>query len=132
MKILFYSAILALAAVICSCSNNDDDNKESSKDSNAKESGYVGDFSGKEASVLFAVEAPSAGSYSITIKGRAKGGSAGTGVLTANGSDTDITFAGSDWSECKATVNLNKGINDVEISRSSGNGLFYIDYIELK
>ena len=89
MKILFYSAILALAAVICSCSNNDDDNKESSKDSNAKESGYVGDFSGKEASVLFAVEAPSAGSYSITIKGRAKGSSAGTGVLTANGSDTD-------------------------------------------
>ena len=131
MKILFYSAILALAAVICSCSNNDD-NKESSKDSNAKESGYVGDFSGKEASVLFAVEAPSAGSYSIPIKGRAKGSSAGTGVLTANGSDTDITFAGSDWSECKATVNLNKGINDVELSRGSGNGLFYIDYIELK
>ena len=96
MKILFYSAILALAAVICSCSNNDDDNKDSSKDSNAKESGYVGDFSGKEASVLFAVEAPSAGSYSITIKGRAKGSSAGTGVLTANGSNTDITFAGSD------------------------------------
>ena len=54
------------------------------------------------------------------------------GVLTANGSDTDITFAGSDWSECKATVSLNKGINDVEISRGSGNGLFYIDYIELK
>ena len=105
MKILFYSAILALAAVICSCSNNDDNNKESSKDSNAKESGYVGDFSGKEASVLFAVEAPSAGSYSLPIKGRAKGSPAGTGVLTANGSDTDITFAGSDWSECKATVN---------------------------
>ena len=131
MKILFYSAILALAAVICSC-NNDDDNKESSKDSNAKESGYVGDFSGKEASVLFAVEAPSAGSYSITIKVRAKGNSAGSGVLTANGSDTDITFAGSDWSECKATVSLNKGIYDVEISRGNGNGLVYNDYIELK
>ena len=68
----------------------------------------------------------------LSPKGRAKGSSAGTGVLTANGSDTDITFAGSDWSECKATVNLNKGINDVEISRGSGNGLFYIDYIELK
>lgn len=91
----------------------------------------MGDFSGKEASVLFAVEAPSAGSYSITIKGRAKVSTAGTGVLTANGTNTDISFAGSDWSDCKATVSLKKGINDVEISRGSGNGLFYIDYIEL-
>ena len=130
MKILFYSIIVALAAVICSCSS---DNKESSNNgSSSNESGYVGDFSGKEASVLFAVEAPSAGSYSITIKGRAKGITAGTGVLTANGTNTDISFAGSDWSECKATVSLKKGINDVEIGRGSGNGLFYIDYIELK
>ena len=128
MKILFYSIIVALAAVICSCSSDD---KESSNGSSSKESGYVGDFSGKEASVLFAVEAPSAGSYSITIKGRAKVSTAGTGVLTANGTNTDISFAGSDWSDCKATVSLKKGINDVEISRGSGNGLFYIDYIEL-
>lgn len=128
MKILFYSIIVALAAVICSCSSDD---KESSNGSSSKESGYVGDFSGKEASVLFAVEAPSAGSYSITIKGRAKGSTAGTGVLTANGTNTDISFAGSDWSDCKATVSLKKGINDVGISRGSGNGLFYIDYIEL-
>ena len=128
MKRLIYS-IVAIAAIMCSCSS---DNKEMTNGSSSGESGYVGDFSGKEASVLFAVEAPSAGTYTIIIKGRAKGTAAGTGVLTANGSGTDITFGGTEWSECEASVSLNKGINDVEIGRGSGNGLFYIDYIELK
>lgn len=95
--------------------------------------GYVSGFE-NGGSVLFAVEVQSEGTYTIGIVGRGTTeGTAGTGEISANGTSAALNFANlGSWAEQTVTLPLKAGINDIEISGAGGNGLFHIDYIELK
>lgn len=95
--------------------------------------GYVSGFE-NGGSVLFAVEVPADGTYTIAVVGRGTTeGTAGTGEISANGTSVELNFSNlGSWAEQTVTLPLNGGINDIEISGAGGNGLFHIDYIELK
>lgn len=134
MKTLIYTMIMA-ATVLLSASCKED---WTIKDvppipESAQGFGYVAGFDGG-GSVLFAVEVPADGTYTIGVVGRGTTeGTAGTGEITANGTSVALNFANlGSWGEQTVTLPLKAGINDIEISGNGGNGLFHIDYIELK
>lgn len=95
--------------------------------------GYVAGFEGG-GSVLFAVEVPADGTYTVCVVGRGTTeGTAGTGEISANGTSVALDFENlGSWAVQTVTLPLKAGINDIEISGNGGNGLFHIDYIELK
>ena len=95
--------------------------------------GCVGNFTGEGASVLFAVEVAAAGEYTVVVRGRASSDVPGTGILKVNGDEQQISFDERYvWKDYTVTVRLDKGVNDVDVCRGGGNGMFFIDYIELK
>lgn len=95
--------------------------------------GYVAGFE-NGGSVLFAVEADADATYTIAVVGRGTTeGTAGTGKISANGMSVALSFSNlGSWAEQAVSLPLKKGINNIEISAAGGNGLFHIDYIELK
>lgn len=95
--------------------------------------GYVSGFE-NGGSVMFAVEAPAAGSYTIEVVGRGTTeGSAGTGEISCGTSSAPLTFSNlGSWAGQTVSLQLQAGTNDIIISAGQGNGLFHIDYIELK
>lgn len=96
--------------------------------------GYVTGFTDAGAAVIIPVEVSSAGSYQIVVKGRAtQDGTPGTGSVKCNGSTAAISFGQAyTWSECGVSLTLQAGTNNIEITGAGGNGLFEVDYIELR
>lgn len=95
--------------------------------------GYVSGFE-NGGDVLYAVEVASAGNYQIVVRGRAtEEGVPGTGVISAGSSQASFTFANiGAWQDANVTLSLEAGVNDITVSAGDGNGLFHLDYIELK
>lgn len=95
--------------------------------------GYVSGFE-NDGSVIFAVEVPSAGTYNITVVGRGSvEGTPGTGEIKAGKSQANLSFTNiGSWAGQTVSLQLETGTNYVEILAGTGNGLFHIDYIELK
>ena len=67
-------------------------------------------------------------------EGRAtQDGTPGTGSITSGSASAQITFSQAyTWSDCEVTLNLEAGVNNVVISGKDGNGLFQVDYIEVR
>lgn len=134
MKTLVFTMILAGAALLSASCKEDWTIKDvPAIPESAQGFGYVSGFEGG-GSVLFAVEVPSDGTYTIGVVGRGTTeGSLGTGEISANGTSAALTFGNlGSWAEETVTLPLKAGVNDIEISGAGGNGLFHIDYIELK
>lgn len=95
--------------------------------------GYVAGFE-EDGSLIIPVEVAADGNYTVTVTGRAsEDGTTGTGTVSCGGADADISFAkAGSWSTCDVTLPLKKGANDVVISKGGGNGLFHVDFIDVK
>ena len=96
--------------------------------------GYVTGLETEGAAVTIPVEVSSAGSHTIVVRGRAtQDGTPGTGSITSASASAQITFSQAyTWSDCEVTLNLEAGVNNVVISGKDGNGLFQVDYIEVR
>ena len=123
MKKIIFSFFIAITVGLMSCKNDltIDDADLPPIAENSDGFGYVGNFTGEGASVLFAVEVPASSDIP------------GAGVFKVNGDEKQISFDEQYvWKDQTVTVRLNQGVNDVDICKGSGNGMFFIDYIELK
>ena len=100
----------------------------------ANGAGYVSGFEADGASLIIPVEVPADGEYTILIKGRASlGDTPGEGVVSTGSSSASFTLGKAyEWNDATVKLNLKAGVNDMRISKGSGNGLFQIDYIELQ
>ena len=133
MKKIIFSFFIAMA-VLMSCKNDwtIDDADLPPIAENSDGFGYVGNFTGEGASVLFSVEVPVTSEYTIIVR-RASSDIPGTGVFKVNGDEKQISFDEQYvWKDQTVTVRLNQGVNYVDVCKGSGNGMFFIDYIELK
>ena len=134
MKKIIFSFFIAMA-VLMSCKNDwtIDDADLLPIAENSDGFGYVGNFTGEGASVLFSVEIPVTSEYTIIVRGRASSDIPGTGVFKVNGDEKQISFDEQYvWKDQTVAVRLNQGVNYVDVCKGSGNGMFFIDYIELK
>ena len=69
------------------------------------------------------------------LHGRAtQDGTPGTGAVSvADGASADFSFAKAGaWQDVTVQLALPAGVSQLDINRGSGNGLFDIDYIEVK
>ena len=135
MKKIIFSFFIAITVGLMSCKNDwtIDDADLPPIAENSDGFGYVGNFTGEGASVLFAVEVPVTRDYTVIVRGRASSDIPGAGVFKVNGDEKQISFDEQYvWKDQTVTVRLNQGVNDVDICKGSGNGMFFIDYIELK
>ena len=100
----------------------------------AEGAGYVTGFDTPQACIYIPVEVPTAGQYTITVRGRAtQDGTVGTGEISVGTDNASISFDKAYvWSDCTVNLSLQAGVNDICISAGDGNGLFQTDYIDLK
>ena len=93
MKKIIFSFFIAMA-VLMSCKNDwtIDDADLPPIAENSDGFGYVGNFTGEGASVLFSVEVPVTSEYTIIVRGRASSDIPGTGVFKVNGDEKQISF----------------------------------------
>lgn len=135
MKKIIFSFFIAITVGLMSCKNDwtIDDADLPPIVENSDGFGSVGDFTGEGASVLFAVEVPVTDDYTVIVRGRASSDIPGTGIIKVNGSEEQVSFNEQYvWKDQTVTVRLEQGMNDIDICKGSGNGMFFIDYIELK
>lgn len=96
--------------------------------------GYVTGFDSEDASIVIPVQVESAGSHTVTVRGRAVSDeAAGTGTISAGTSSATLTFNEAYvWSDCEVSLELQAGVNEIIISGANGNGAFQVDYIDVK
>ena len=133
-KKIFIIAFIAVAGLMSSCSNDWTIKDMPPVPEKADGAGYVTGLETEGAAVTIPVEVSSAGSHTIVVRGRAtQDGTPGTGSITSASASAQITFSQAyTWSDCEVTLNLEAGVNNVVISGKDGNGLFQVDYIEVR
>lgn len=133
-KYIFVVVFVAVAILMGSCRNDWTIKDMPPVPEKAEGAGYVAGMENEGAAVVIPVEVASAGPCTVVVCGRAtKDGTPGTGSISSGSSSAQITFNQAyTWSECEVTLTLEAGVNDVVISGDEGNGLFHIDYIEVK
>lgn len=97
--------------------------------------GYASGFDTEASGVIIPVEVTAADTYNIVLHGRAtQDGTPGTGAVSvADGASADFSFAKAGaWQDVTVQLALPAGVSQLDINRGSGNGLFDIDYIEVK
>ncbi len=133
-KKIFIIAFIAVAGLMSSCRNDWTIKDMPPVPEKADGAGYVTGLETEGAAVTIPVEVSSAGSHTIVVRGRAtQDGTPGTGSITSASASAQITFSQAyTWSDCEVTLNLEAGVNNVVISGKDGNGLFQVDYIEVR
>ena len=133
-KKIFIIAFIAVAGLMSSCRNDWTIKDMPPVPEKADGAGYVTGLETEGAAVTIPVEVSSAGSHTIVVRGRAtQDGTPGTGSITSASASAQITFSQAyNWSDCEVTLNLEAGVNNVVISGKDGNGLFQVDYIEVR
>lgn len=133
-KYIFIIAFIAVAGLMSSCRNDWTIKDMPPVPEKADGAGYVTGLETEGAAVTIPVEVSSAGSHTIVVRGRAtQDGTPGTGSITSASASAQITFSQAyTWSDCEVTLNLEAGVNNVVISGKDGNGLFQVDYIEVR
>lgn len=133
-KKIFIIAFIAVAGLMSSCRNDWTIKDMPPVPEKADGAGYVTGLETEGAAVTIPVEVSSAGSHTIVVRGRAtQDGTPGTGSITSASASAQITFSQAyTWSYCEVTLNLEAGVNNVVISGKDGNGLFQVDYIEVR
>lgn len=125
---------MALTALLGSCRNDWTIKDMPPVPEKADGAGYVAGFENSDAALVIPVEAAAAGYCRIAVRGRAtEDGTPGTGSVSCGASAAQISFPrAAVWQDCEVTLELVAGVNYVEISRAGGNGLFHVDYIEMR
>lgn len=133
-KYIFIIAFIAMAGLMGSCRNDWTIKDMPPVPEKADGAGYVTGLETGGAAVIIPVEAASAGPRTIVVRGRAtQDGTPGTGSITSGSATVQISFSQAyTWSDCEVTLDLEAGVNDVVISGKDGNGLFQVDYIEVR
>lgn len=133
-KKIFIIAFIAVAGLMSSCRNDWTIKDMPPVPEKADGAGYVTGLETEGAAVTIPVEVSSAGSHTIVVRGRAtQDGTPGTGSITSGSASAQISFSQAyTWSDCEVTLNLEAGVNNVVISGKDGNGLFQVDYIEVR
>lgn len=133
-KNIYIIAFIAVAGLMSSCRNDWTIKDMPPVPEKADGAGYVTGLETEGAAVTIPVEVSSAGSHTIVVRGRAtQDGTPGTGSITSASASAQITFSQAyTWSDCEVTLNLEAGVNNVVISGKDGNGLFQVDYIEVR
>ena len=134
MKKYIFIVAVAMVALMTSCRNDWTIKDMPPVPEKADGAGYVTGFDEVESAVIIPVEVSAAGNYKVAVRGRAsQDGTAGTGSIAADGSSAQLSFQQAySWSDCEVTLNLEAGVNNLVISGEGGNGLFHIDYIEVR
>lgn len=133
-KYMFIIAFIAMAGLMSSCRNDWTIKDMPPVPEKADGAGYVTGLETEGAAVTIPVEVSAAGSRTIVVRGRAtRDGSPGTGSITSGSASAQISFSQAyTWSDCEVTLDFEAGVNDVVISGKDGNGLFQVDYIEVR
>lgn len=133
-KYMFIIAFIAMAGLMSSCRNDWTIKDMPPVPEKADGAGYVTGLETEGAAVIIPVEAASAGPRTIVVRGRAtQDGTPGTGSISCGSASAQVTFSQAyTWSDCEVTLDLEAGVNDVVISGKDGNGLFQVDYIEVR
>lgn len=134
-RYIYLCAVLAAVAVLLSSCRNDWTIKDMPPvPEKADGAGYVEGFDATGAAAVIPVEVDAGGSYRIAVRGRAtEDGTAGTGQIACGASTAALTFDQAyTWGDCEVTLDLAAGVNYLEISGEGANGLFQIDYLEIR
>lgn len=133
-KYILLIAFIAMAWLMSSCRNDWTIKDMPPVPEKADGAGYVTGLETEGAAVIIPVEAASAGPRAIVVRGRAtEDGTPGTGSISCGSASAQVTFSQAyTWSDCEVTLDLEAGVNDVVISGKDGNGLFQVDYIEVR
>lgn len=133
-RYIFIVAMVAAVFLMTSCRNDWTIKDMPPVPEKADGAGYVTGFDESEAAVIIPVEVPAAGNYRIAVCGRAsQDGTPGTGAISCGSSSAQLSFGQAySWAESEVTLSLEAGVNNLVISGENGNGLFHIDYIEVR
>lgn len=133
-KYMFIIAFIAMAGLMSSCRNDWTIKDMPPVPEKADGAGYVTGLETEGAAVTIPVEVSAAGPRTIVVRGRAiQDDTSGTGSITSGSASAQISFSQAyTWSDCEVTLDLEAGVNDVVISGKDGNGLFQVDYIEVR
>ena len=133
-KYILLIAFIAMAWLMSSCRNDWTIKDMPPVPEKADGAGYVTGLETEGAAVIIPVEAASAGPRTIVVRGRAtEDGTPGTGSISCGSASAQVSFSQAyTWSDCEVTLDLEAGVNDVVISGKDGNGLFQVDYIEVR
>lgn len=133
-KYMFIIAFIAMAGLMSSCRNDWTIKDMPPVPEKADGAGYVTGLETEGAAVTIPVEVSAAGPRTIVVRGRAtQDGTPGTGSIMSGSASAQITFSQAyTWSDCEVTLDLEAGVNDVVISGKDGNGMFQVDYIEVR
>lgn len=133
-KYILLIVFIAMAWLMSSCRNDWTIKDMPPVPEKADGAGYVTGLETEGAAVIIPVEAASAGPRTIVVRGRAtEDGTPGTGSISCGSASAQVTFSQAyTWSDCEVTLDLEAGVNDVVISGKDGNGLFQVDYIEVR
>lgn len=133
-KYIFIIAFIAVAGLMSSCRNDWTIKDMPPVPEKADGAGYVTGLETEGAAVAIPVEVSAAGPRTIVVRGRAiQDGTPGTGSIMSGSASAQISFGQAyTWSDCEVTLDLEAGVNDVVISGKDGNGLFQVDYIEIR
>lgn len=132
----FQLIILVILSLAYSCSKSEPDKDVAPPKPHIKTDVFcVAGLNKKDASVGFDVKVENSQSYKLYIVGLTSSDVSATGSVYVNGViNSQIKFDVSpQWTKILLNVTLNAGLNSIVIKRDlKDNGLFFLDYIEIK